>query len=250
MWRFDSSQRHKTATLIYMWFLFFLFLSQPVFAQDSPDLYAQYRTDYLYQRDLYQQNYTDYLNKKDTYAQYGSLDAEKDKIAATKNVFQSQNSLLKSYLMALRVTLNGSSNNQEELKKWEDWLSTQNQLVPNLNSTLALKNWANTFNSQYVYIQSAFYSGLIQGQINRRLTTLSQIKTLAQDAQIDWSNLTDKEKGINDNFQLALDSTKQNQRLNYFSNFYPDAKEYLDLADLQIGNLLNDLKSLIIKSQP
>ena len=232
-----------------MWLLLFFIFIKPVFAQSSADFYTQYRTDYLFQRDLYQQNYSDYQNKKNIFTQYASLSAEKDKIIATKNVFLSQNSMLKSYLMALRVTLDGSTPYQEELKKWEDWLSTQNQLIPNLNSTPALKNWANTFNSQYVYIQSAFYSGLIQGQINRRLTTLSQMKDLATTAQIDWSNFSDKENQINNNFQLALDTTKQNQRANYFSDFYPDAKEYLDNADSLIRSLLNDLKSLVIKSQ-
>jgi hypothetical protein len=232
-----------------MWLLLFLFLAKPLFAQESTDLYTQYRTDYFHQRDLYQKDYLDYQNKKDTYAQYGSLTAQKDKITATKNVFLSQNLMLRSYLMALRVTLPDSPNRQQELQKWENWLSTQNQLIPSLNSDSAIKTWANTFYTQYIFIQSELYTGLVQSQIDRRQKTLNEIKKIAETAKIDWnSDFSDKENKINQSFQLAIETTQQNQRQDQFSNFYPDAKEYLDQADIYLRNLISDLKSTIIKN--
>ena len=233
----------------FMWLLLFLSLVKPVFAQDTPDLYIQYRTDYLYQRDLYQKDYLDYLNKKDTYAQYGSLTAEKDKITSTKNVFLSQNLMLKNYLMALRVTLPNSPSHQEKLQQWESWLSTQNQLIPNLNSTTSIRTWASTFHTQYIAIQQQLYSSLIQSQIDRRLNTLDEIKKLAQTAGVEWDyNFSDKENKVKQSFQDAIDTTQQNQRQDQFSDFYPEAKEFLDLADIYLRSLISDLKSTIIKN--
>ena len=232
-----------------MWLILFLFLVKPVFAQDSTDLYTQYRTDYFFQRDLYQKDYLDYLNKKDTYAQYGSVTAEKDKISSTKNVFLSQNLMLKTYLMALRVTLPKNPEIQNKLQEWENWLSTQNQLIPNLNSTAALKNWANTFHSQYIPIQQQLYTGIIQSQIDRRLETLDKTKKLAQNANIEWStDFSDKENKIKQSFQLAIDTSKQYQREDQFSDFYTEAKENLDQADIDLKSLISDLKSTIIKN--
>lgn len=229
--------------------LLFLCLVTPVFAQDSSNLYTQYRTDYLYQRDLYQKDYLDYLNKKDTYTQYASLAAEKDKILATKNVFLSQNLMLKAYLMALRVTLPDNPIRQNELQNWESWLSTQNQLIPELNSTLALKNWAKNFQTQYVLIQKELYTSLIQSQIDRRLKTLVEIKKMAQIANIDWSSdFSDQENKVNQSFQLAIETTHQNQRQDQFSDFYPDAKKNLNQADIYLKSLISDLKSIIIKN--
>lgn len=230
-------------------FLFLILLTKPVFAQNSPDLYTQYRTDYFYQRDLYQKDYLDYLNKKDTYAQYGSLTAEKDKINSTKNVFLSQNLMLKSYLMTLRVTLPNSPNRQNELQKLEDWLSTQNQEIPNLNSTVSLKDWAKTFRTQYVSIQKELYTSLIQSQIDRRLKTLAEVKILASSANIEWSSdFTDKENKIKQSFQLAIDTSNHSQREDQFSDFYPDAKDNLDQGDKYLRSLISDLKSTIIKN--
>jgi len=226
-----------------------LSVTNPIFAQDSVDLYTQYRTDYFYQRDLYQKDYLEYLNKKDTYAQYGSLTAQNDKITATKNVLLSRNLMLKTYLMALRVTLVDSPNHQNEIKKWEDWLYSQNQLIPNLNSTATIKSWVETFNTQYISIQSELYSSLIQAQIDRRLKILDEIKKLAQSSKVDWSSdFSDKENKIKENFQLAINNTQEIQRDNHFSNFYPEAKENLDQADIYLKSLISDLKSTVIKN--
>lgn len=233
-----------------MWFLlFFLLFSNPVLAQDSTDLYTQYRTDYFFQRDNYQKDYLDYLNKKDTYAQFGTVTAEKDKITATKNTFLSQNLMLKAYLMALRTTLGDSPENQQKLQQYENWLDTQNQLVSNLNSTPGLQTWAHTFRVQFVSIQKELFTGLVQGQINRRQRTLENIKKLAEKAKIEWSsNYLNKESMVSENFRLALKETQRNQREDRFSEFYPEAKNYLNQADTQIKSMISDLKSTIIKN--
>ena len=234
---------------LFMWLLLFLCLVKPALAQDSSDLYTQYRTDYFYQRDLYQKDYLDYLNKKDVYSQYGSLTAQNDKLNATKNVFLSQNLMLKTYLMALRTTLSESSDQQIEIQKLENWLSTQNELIPNLNNETAIKNWANTFRIQYIPIQTAIYTGLVQTQINQRTKLLLEIKKLAQTTKTNWSSdFSQKESQINQSFQLALEACRQNQREDQFSEFYPDAKENLDQADLYLKSLLSDLKSTVIKN--
>ncbi|MBU1117354.1 hypothetical protein KKD37_00125 [Patescibacteria group bacterium] len=233
----------------FMWLLLFLFFAKPVFAQGSPDLYTQYRNDYLYQRDQYQQFYDDYLNKKDIYTKYASVTAEKDKILAAKNVFLSQNIMLKSYLMTLRTILQESPDNQAEIQKYENWLSTQNQLIPSLNTTASVKVWSTTFEKQYIAIQTTLYTGLVQSQINRRLKTLDEIKKLADQAGVEWSSSFSLKQGeINKYFELAIDACHQNQRRDQFSNFYPEAKKYLDSADTNMKSLIADLKSIIIKN--
>ncbi|MFA5026230.1 MAG: hypothetical protein WC503_07025 [Candidatus Shapirobacteria bacterium] len=233
-----------------MWLLLFLLLTKPAFAQTtSPDLYTQYRTDYFFQRDLYQKDYIDYQNKSDTYNQYGSVTAQNDKIIATKTVFLSQNSMLKAYLMALRTTLGDSQSNQGELLKLENWLATQNQLIPNLNSTSALKNWAETFQVQYVFIQKELYTAIIQSQINRRIKTIDDVKKLADLAKVDWtSNFSEKENKIYQNFQLAIKNSQRNQRETVFSDFYFESKDSLNQADFYLKKIISDLKSIVIKN--
>ena len=232
-----------------MWLLLFLCLVKPVFAQDSTDLYTKYRTDYLYQRDIYQKDYLDYLNKKDAYAQFGTVTAEKDKIISTKNTFLSQNSMLRAYLMALRVTLNDSPTNQFEIDKLESWLEAQNLLIADLNTSQELQSWSETFKSRYVIIQQQLFSGLIQTRINLRLKTIADIKKLAESANVEWSlNYTDKEAKVYESFQEALKSTQKNQRENYFYNFYPDALDELNHADVYLKSIISDLKSTIIKN--
>lgn len=230
-------------------FLLFLYLVKPVFAQDSPNLYTQYRTDYFFQRDNYQKDYLDYLNKKDTYAQFGTVTAEKDKITATKNVFLSQNLMIKAYLMALRVTLNDSSANQIEIDKLENWLVTQNESIPDLNTTQSLQNWSETFKIQYVLIQQQIYTGLVQSQIDRRLKIMTDIKKLAQLANNEWSaNYSDKEAKVYESFQSALKDTQKLQREDHFYNFYPDALDNLNQADIYLRSIISDLKSTVIKN--
>lgn len=238
-----------------MCFLLFLFLVKPVLAQNSTDLYTQYRTDYLYQRDQYQQNYTDYLNKKNVYLQYGTTSAEKDKITSTKAVFLSRNSLLKNYLMALRVALDQNSSYstntvdiQTNLKNLETWLEIQNQLIPNLNSSVEISDWAKTFKTKNVSVQTMIYTAIIQYQINLRLATLDNIKKLADTAQIDWTDTYNTQADqIKTLFPMAFALTQQSQREDEYSDFYPEAKEYLDQSDTKLKSLISDLKSYLIK---
>ena len=241
---------------LFMWLFLFLFLAKSAFAQNSTELYIQYRTDYLYQRDQYQQNYTDYLNKKNVYLQYGTTSSEQDKINATKTLFLSRNSLLKAYLMTLRVNLDqyaGFSSNttdiQAKLQDLEKWLDTQNQVIPNLNSSAGLANWAKTFNTQYVSIQTMSYTAIIQSQINLRLAILDQAKKLADNAQINWSDSYNTQSNqIKTLLQSAYDTTQKNQREDQYTDFYPEAKTYLDQSDSHLKSLIADLKSYLIKS--
>ncbi|MFA6007673.1 MAG: hypothetical protein WC784_03475 [Candidatus Shapirobacteria bacterium] len=238
-----------------MWLLLFLFLARPIFAQKFTDLYTQYRTDYLYQRDQYQQNYSNYLNKKNIYLQYGTTATEKDKIDATKAVFLSRNSLLKDYLMALRVALNQNSNYsdnttdiQTKLQDNEKWLDTQNQLIPDLNSSIALSNWVQTFKTHHVSIQTIANTALLQYQINLRLNTLDNIEKLANSAQIDWTDTyNNQSETIKSLFSEAYALTQQVQREDEFTDFYPEAKDYLNQSDIKLKNLISDLRSYLVK---
>jgi hypothetical protein len=240
---------------LFMWLVLFLFLVKPVFAQSPTDLYTQYRTDYLYQRDQYQQNYTDYLNKKNIYLQYQTSNAEQDEINATKTVFLSRNSLLKAYLMTLRVALDQNSSYssntpdiQAKLQNLENWLDTQNQLIPNLNSATDLSNWAKTFNTQNVSIQALSYTAIVESQINLRLATLDQIQKLADTAQINWSDTYNSQSDqIKSLLQSAYNTTQKIQRQDKYTDFYPEAKKYLNQSDTRLDNLISDLKSYLIQ---
>lgn len=245
--------------------LLFLGLVNPVFAAEGPDLYSQYRTDYLFQQDQYQKNYLDYLNKKDVYIQYRTISSEKDKIIATKNVLYSRNLMLKSYLMALRVGLDkyksinqsDTEKSQIEIKKWEDWIDEQNLIIPNFNNTSDIQNWTKTFQGRYIEIQKVIYSGLTQASINLRLFNQSEIKLLADTIKSDPNNIDTtndwfasypvKSDLILKSLQNASTLRSQNQKGRTFSNFYPDVKIEINKADGYLKNLLTDLKSIAIK---
>jgi len=234
---------------LFMFFLLFFLLITPVLAQDSPNLYTQYRTDYFFQRDQYQQNYQDYLNKKNVFAQYGTVTAEKDKITATKNLFLSRNSMLKSYLMTLRVSLPNNNDLQQKLKELEDWLDSQISVINSLSSSSDIKNWATTFQNKYPSIQNIFYTSLIQNQINLRQEILSDLRKLAQNSNTEWnSDFTQKSDQINNTLQQAWELTQKNQRQDRFDDFYPEAKNYLVQSSTSLHLLVSDLKSTIVKN--
>lgn len=248
-----------------MWFLLFLFLAKPVLAQDSTDLFTQYRNDYFYQRDLYQKNYYLYLNNKDVYSQYRTLISEKDKLDSTKTVLFSRNLMLKSYFMALRVGLDkfktidpsDTEINQIENKKWEAWLDEQNLIIPNFNNLSDIKTWSSEFKNRYVEIQRSIYTSLTRSQINLRLQILSDIKSVADTIRNDPKNqnyLDDwfasypvKSDLINKSLQSAAQLCNRPQRNKNFNNFYPDVIIEINRADGYLKNLITDLKSATIK---
>jgi hypothetical protein len=251
--------------MILLLFLFFFFAS-PIVAQNTGDLFTQYKTDYLFQKDEYQNNYLDYLNKKNVYIQYRTITSEKDKIQSTKNVLFSQNKMLKSFLMAIRVGLDKYENinptdtekHQIQIKKWEEWTDEQNLIIPNLNNSTDLQNWTTTFKSRYIEIQQVIYSALTQANINLRLYNLNEIKLLADIIRSnpkyasnsdDWfANFSVRSDLINTSLQQASAIAQKPQRTKTFSNFYPDVRVEINRADTYIKSLLVDLKAVTIET--
>lgn len=251
--RGGSSPLSGTFLLHYfMWILFFLFFCQPLFAQNStPDLFGQYRNDYLYQRDLYQNNHQKYLSKKNAYSQYQTVTAETELITATKDTLLSQNLTLKAYLMALRITIPQNPELQNELQKQEDWLTSQESTLRNLSTIQDLKIWSENFQKKYVTIQVQIYTSLLNQKTNHLQKTLLKLKNLAQNSGIDWSrNYQDKETQFNNFIEQAQEKTKIAQYEDRFNNFYPQAVELTESAKNILSSIRNDLKSTLIKSQP
>jgi hypothetical protein len=231
-----------------MWFLLFLLLSTPVLAQDSNDLLDQYRTDYFYQRDIYQQNYQQYLNKKHSFDQYRTTTSLQDKIEATKNTLLSQNIMLRSYMMALRTTLNNTPTLQDSLLNYENWLLSQNTTLSNLTTAADFQIWATDFQKTYIPIQIDIYKSLIQQQINHRQKILLKLKDIASRGDVNWDkNFLKKEQDFIEANTEALSWSQSHQFEDRFSPFYEDAQKNLTDADTALKSITLDLKSILIK---
>ena len=245
--------------------LFFLFSCSPIRAQTQSDLFTQYRNDYLFQRDEYQKYYLDYLNKKNVYTQYRSITSEQDMVESTKAALISRNKMLKSFLMTLRVALDKykSSNIsntgkiQISLQKWEDWLDEQNLILPNFTNSADIKEWATTFKSRYLEIQTTYYQALTQAAINLRLYNLDEIKKLAEliktDPQNDnftenwFANFPVNSDLINKSLEKANTIAQKPQKNKTFNNFFPEVRVEISKADSYLKNILSDLKAITIK---
>ncbi len=246
-----------------------LVMAQEATASPTPTtvhtLINQYKQDYSFQVAEYQKKYIDYVDKKEVYTTYRTVSTEKDKITSTKNALFARNSMLKSYLMALRVSLDEfkkynpttTEKNQIELSRWEDWCSEQNLIIPNLNSQLDLTNWSETFATKYITIQNAIYIALTQNQINQKLETLDLIKQLSDNIKNDpktgtmlndWlSALPVKTDLVNSSLKSTLELTQTKQYTNRFNNFYPDVKVELNRTNIYLTNIISDLKAVAIK---
>ncbi len=232
----------------FMWFLLFLLLPTPVLAQDSNDLLDQYRTDYFYQRDIYQQNYQQYLNKKHSFDQYRTTTSLQDKIEATKNTLLSQNIMLRSYMMALRTTLNDTPTLQDSLLNYENWLLSQNTTLSNLTTAADFQIWATDFQKTYIPIQIDIYKSLIQQQINHRQKILLKLKDIASRGDVNWDkNFLKKEQDFIEANTEALSWSQSHQFEDRFSPFYEDAQKNLTDADTALKSITLDLKSILIK---
>ena len=232
----------------FMWFLLFLLLPTPVLAQDSHDLLDKYRTDYFYQRDIYQQNYQQYLNKKNAFDQYRTTTSLQDKVDATKSTLLSQNIMLRSYLMALRTTLNDTPTLQTSLLNHENWLLSQNATLNNLTTDADFKIWATDFQKKYIPIQVDIDKSLIQQQINHRQKILLKLKDIASRSNVDWDkNFLKKEQDFIDANTEALSWSQSHQFGDRFSPFYEEAKKDLTDADNFLKSIALDLKSILIK---
>jgi len=250
---------------MYLFFLLLLFIVSPVQAQDQVDLYSQYKSDYLFLQNEYQRNYLDYLNKKNVYIQYKTITSEKDKIESTKITLLSRNNMLKSFLMTLRVGLDkykmmnpvDTQKYQIQLKKWEEWLDEQNLIIPNLENSIDISNWADTFKSRYIEIQQVIYTALTQSKVNLCLFNLNDINLLANAIKSDpentyftddwFANFPIKSDLITDSLRQAIAATQIPQTGRNFVDFYPEVRLQTNKADTYLKSLLVDLKSVTIK---
>lgn len=209
--------------------MFWLLPAFLVLAQNqSPSLFQQYQTDYLFQRDQYTQDYKVYLDKTQIDKKYHSIATEKDKAAAAQKAIATRNLMLKAYLMSLRVKLEdyksanpqATSAIQSDLSAHETWLETNQDLA-----------------SRYVAIQQSIYTALIQHQINRQQSALNLLQNQASLINSPLlSSLPGKYSQITSHFQKAILITQKPQYIS-FSNFYPEAKNKLDKSQ----NLLIDI---------
>jgi hypothetical protein len=228
-------------------------------------LINQYTQDYQYQLSQYQTKYLDYLNKKDVYTRYLTITSEKDKIESTKTVLIARNTLLRSYLLALRIRLDEFKSKdptetekiQIELSKWEGWLDEQNLVIGNFNNQSDIKIWSQTFTDKYIPLQTIAYTALVQNQVNQRLLILEKIIALGEKLKKD-PNLGDKLTSYLSNLpiksDLALDGLSKAQKAtsikqlgNRFTNFYADAKVEINRTDAYLQNMISDLRAVAIK---
>lgn len=242
-------------------------MAQEATATPTPtiSLANQYKQDYSFQISEYQKRYIDYVDKKEVYTKYRTVSTEKDKITATKTALFARNSMLKSYLMALRVSLDEFKNYnpttvskiQIELSRWEDWCAEQNLIIPNLNSQDDITTWVETFKEKYISIQQIIYTALTQNQINQRLQILDLIKILSDNIKNDpktgttlndWlSSLPVKSDLVMASINTTTDLTQAKQLSNRFDNFYPPAKVELNRTNTYLTNMLSDLRAVAIK---
>lgn len=240
-------------------------LSSTPTAVPTPSLLDQYRQDYSFQVSEFQKKYIDYIDKTEVYTKYRTITTEKDKIDAAKSALAARNTMLKSYLLVLRVSLDSfktlsptaTQKIQIELSRWEDWCQEQNLIIGSLNGQNDINGWVDDFQIKYIPIQSVIYTALTQNQINQRLLSLDLIKKLAEslkndpkngDQLNDWLNsLPVKSDLVMTKLKNAEDSTQTKQLSNRFVNFYSKAKTELNDADRYLQNMLSDLRAVAIK---
>jgi len=228
-------------------------------------LINQYKTDYSFQVAEFQKRYIDYVDKKEVYTKYRTVSTEKEKITATKTALFARNSMLKTYLLALRVSLDEfktynsttTEKTQIELSRWEDWCSEQNLIIPNLNSQEDIINWTTDFSDKYITIQNIIYSALTQNQINQKLEILDLTKLLSDNIKNnpktgtmlnDWlSALPVKTDLVNSTLKTVSDLTVPKQNTSKFNDFYPEAKAELNRTNIYLTNILSDLRAVAIK---
>lgn len=254
---------------LYFLLIFFFSFSPKTHAQEaSPaaNLFETYKTDYLYQQKIYQENYTDYSKKKQIHTQYGTLITQKDKNEATTKVLIARNTMLKAYLMALRVKMDQyeSQNPTEteiiqiELSKLEEWLDEQNTIVSSINNESDISQWGETFKQKYSTIQQQIYSSLVRDEVNQKILILEKIEKLADDIKNSpnikqesrqwFSGLPIKSDLITTNLDNAIKKTKKEQSSgNNFQDFYPEAKIDLNKANGYLTEMISNLKSIVVK---
>ena len=249
-----------------MWLFILLFLFvNPVLAQSSPSLFDQYQKDYLYQYDLYQRAYQNYTDKKQVFTQYGTITAQNDKFQAAIAAINARDSAYKSYLMALRVSLDSykdanpdaTTNVQTNLSNWETWFSDQQTLVSAFTNDSDLAPWTVEFKNNLIQIQQTISTALVQNVVNLRQQTLNLIQQLAIDIKNNpkikpesqqWlDSITAKSNLVSTNINQAMALTQKKQLSGRFSDFYPEAKTKLNLSRQYLIEITRDLKLIVTK---
>lgn len=255
-----------------LYFLLFFFLSptpQTQAQEPSPsvNLFETYKIDYLHQQKIYQETYLDYSKKKQIHTQYGTIITQKDKNEATIKTLIARNTMLKTYLMAIRVKMDKyESQNpieteirQIELSKLEEWLEEQNTIVSSINNESDISQWAQNFKEKYTIIQQESYSSLIQDEVNQKVLILEKIKKLAENIKNSsnikmenqqwFSGIPIKSDLVIKSLNEAIEKTKKDQYSfnQNFQDFYPSAKADIDKANNYLTEMISDLKSIVIK---
>lgn len=255
--------------LLYFLLIFFFSFTSQTHAQEvtpATNLYETYKNDYLYQQKIYQETYLDYSKKKQIHTQYGTLITQKDKSEATTKVLIARNTMLKAYLMSLRVKLNQyeaqnpteTETRQIELSKLEEWLDEQNTIVSSINNESDISQFAETFRGKYVTIQQQIYSSLVRDRVNQQTLILRNIIKLANDiknspkvkpeSQQWFSSLPVISDLVTTSLDSAVKKTKKEQySTTSFQDFYPEAKVDLNKANNYLIEMVSNLKSIVIK---
>jgi len=247
--------------------LFFLLVSQSQ-AQETPNtnLFETYKNDYLFQQKIYQETYLDYSKKKQIHTQYGTIITQKDKNESTIKVLIARNTMLKAYLIAIRVKMDQyeaqnpteTEIRQIELSKLEEWLEEQNTIISSINNESDISQFAANFKEKYPILQQQIYSSLVQDEVNQKILILEKVKILAEniksspnikpESQQWFSSLPVKSDLVVKNLDNAIGRTKQKQYSSLtFRDFYPDAKADLNKANNYLAEIISDLKSIVIK---
>lgn len=232
----------------------------------NEDLYQKYVTDYLFLRDAYEKDYLVYVEKSRIYTKYGTTTTQKEKIDAVKTVAVSLNKMVKAYLMAIRVRLDvyQQSNPTDtetlkiEISKQESWLDEQIQIVNSINNEADFNSWVKTFNTNYIKVQTDFYTAFVIQEINSKKIALNEIQNLSDKIQNlpnynvnspAWiNNLAIKTDLIKDYLDSSFKLTQAKQDKKKFNNFYPSAKKNFAKSTTYFEEIVNDLKSVISKS--
>ncbi|RLC35322.1 hypothetical protein DRH14_01255 [Candidatus Shapirobacteria bacterium] len=247
---------------IILFLLQLFFFKFSVIAQED---YQSAQQTYLQQQQQYQQNYLNYIEKKDTYTKYGTITAKKEKIESAKKAIISRNLLLQYYLSALNIKLRKyadnnpttTKKNQIEINKWIAWLKEQNAIVSTFTNQDDLSVNAKSFSKKYILIKQQIYTSLIQNQVNHYQQILQQLSQLSQDIQNNpqindqaqnWiSDLSIKKDLAQEKLKRATQLMNQNTQHGQPANSYPTSKKEILKAKQYSVQILQDLKSIIVK---
>lgn len=226
--------------------------------------FQQYKTDYLFNRDIYNQTYLDYTTKKQVHTRYGTIITQKEKLEATRTSLIARNTMLRTYLLALRTLLDKyqsqNPTDTEKLKidlsKWEAWLQEQNSVINSLNNPDDFSKNSQEFKEKYSQIQTTIYTSLVQHQANLELKTLQNLQDLKSeiekvgiqtDGQQPLSEIGIKIDYVSSNVKSALDATQAKQYSQTFNNFYSTSRSSLLKARTYLLEINQNLQGIVLK---